>query len=112
VRKYRHPYLQTLFARELDTLSREVSLYRTMKACGKRCGLSEPRRHLVMHLAATCAISSGPASAAPAARDLPGLRARGLSRDELGKLIAAARSEVAATLDARSATLGEPHRAG
>jgi len=97
------PHLQTLFIRELDTLAREVSLYPDDESLWKAVpGCPNSGGNLVMHLAGNLRHFIGARYGATGyVRDRDAeFSARGLSRDELLKLIGAARSEVAATLAA------------
>jgi len=107
------PYLQTLFARELDTLSREVSLYPDDESLWKGVpGCPNPGGNLVMHLAGNLRHFIGARLGGTGyVRDRDAeFSVRGLSRDELQKLIGAARSEVGATLSRLNpSALGEPH---
>jgi len=106
-------YLQALFARELDTLSREVSLYPNDESLWKAVpGCPNPGGNLVMHLAGNLRHFIGARLGNTGyVRDRDAeFSVRGLSRDDLQKLIGAARSEVAATLAALDpSVLGEPH---
>jgi len=107
------PYLLALFARELDTLSREVSLYPDDESLWKAVpGCPNPGGNLVMHLAGNLRHFIGARLGNTGyVRDRDAeFSVRGLSHDDLQKLIGAARSEVAATLAALDpSVLGEPH---
>jgi hypothetical protein len=106
-------YLQTLFARELDTLSREVSLYPDDESLWKAVpGCPNPGGNLVMHLAGNLRHFIGARLGSTGyVRDRDAeFSVRGLSRDEILKLIDAARTEVSATLSRLNpSTLGDPH---
>jgi hypothetical protein len=107
------PHLQTLFARELDALVREVSLYPDDESLWKAVpGCPNAGGNLVAHLVGNLRHFIGAhygKTGYVRNRDLE-FSARGQSRDELLKLIGAAKSEVAATLAALDpAALGEPY---
>lgn len=97
------PHLQTLFARELDTLAREVALYPDDESLWKavpECPNSGG--NLVTHLVGNLRHFIGAHYGGTGyVRDRDAeFSVRGLSRDELLKLIGAARAEVVATLSA------------
>jgi hypothetical protein len=97
------PHLQTLFARELDALAREVSLYPDDASPWKAVpGCPNSGGNLVAHLVGNLRHFIGAhygKTGYVRNRDLE-FSVRGLSRDELLELIAAAKSEVGATLTA------------
>ena len=107
------PHLQTLFIRELDTLAREVSLYPDDESLWKAVpGCPNPGGNLVAHLAGNLRHFVGARYGGTGyVRDRDAeFSVRGLSRDELLKLIGAARSEVGATLAALDpSVLSETH---
>jgi hypothetical protein len=108
------PYFQTLFGRELDALAREIRLYpddespwRVVPGCPNTGG------NLTLHLVGNLRhfIGAGFGNTGYVRnRDAEFSTRGGVSRDELLRLIDAARSEVAATLAKLDpSVLGELH---
>jgi hypothetical protein len=110
------PHLQTLISRELDALGREVQLYPDDESPWNAvAGCPNTGGNLTLHLVGNLRHFIGAVFGSTGYvrnRDAEFSTRGGMSRDELLKLIAAARSEVSATLSKLDASvLDKPHMA-